>query len=581
LRLLLREYISTLKERRELDSLLADLLASMGLEVLYRAQEGVRQFGVDVAATGPDADNNGKETLFLITVKPGDFDRAVWDDGSPQAVRPSLNEIIDVYLESHIAPEHQRLCKKIVVCFGGDMKQGVQQNWVQYARRHTRKGIAFDTWSADKLAALIERHLLDESIFPQVAQKLMRKSLVLLDQPEYEITHFSELLEEILFRSKSLPSGRGTRTTRKRLVRVIQLVNLSLNIIFHWARDADNLRPAYLAGELATLRTWDWMRQRGLTTDADIFREFLACYNSFQGIAVAYADRVLPLCRVRDGLFGYSPWESEGVEYPMRVFELVGILGLLGINNLYLSSMDESGQLARNARGFAQLLLSLVHNNPGATAPVFDGNIIEIHIALLLLFEVGKRQEAAEWLAEMNQRIALGFQVGQRFPISTDSYDDLIDLELGEAKKEDLVKISWLLPGLAEWAVILECPDLYVLILQTIEVLGVANLQQWYPDENTEELLYKGYAASESGATEAPLLIPSQFEDFRKRIVKVREQSPRPNNISAINSGLPQLVLIASRHFRTPVMPFFWQSYCRAVEGESPQETESGQDKQV
>jgi hypothetical protein len=265
----------------------------------------------------------------------------------------------------------------------------------------------------------------------------------------------------------------------------------------------------------------------------------------------------------------------------MRVFELIGILGLLGINYLLLSSLDNSDQLARNAHGFAEALLSLIHNNPGAISPVFDANVIEIHIALLLLFGVGRRQEAAEWLAEMTQRIALGFQVGKRFPISTDSYDDLIDLELGEARKEDLVKASWLLPGLAEWAVILECPDLYTLVLQTVDVLEATNLQQWYPDEKTEELIYKGYAASESGATEAPLIIPPKFEDFRKRIVRVREQSSKPDNISAITSGLPQLVLIASRLFRTPVMPFFWQLYCRAVEGESPQDPELGQDKQA
>ena len=46
-----------LKESGELDQLLADLLLCMEIEPISRAQVGVRQYGVDIAAVGPDPED--------------------------------------------------------------------------------------------------------------------------------------------------------------------------------------------------------------------------------------------------------------------------------------------------------------------------------------------------------------------------------------------------------------------------------------------------------------------------------------------------------------------------------------------
>ena len=90
-----------LKESGELDSLLGDLLLSMGIEPISRAQIGVRQYGVDLAAVGPDPEDGVTKKLFLFTIKSGDINRSSWDAGK-QGVRSSLNEIIDVYIPNHL-----------------------------------------------------------------------------------------------------------------------------------------------------------------------------------------------------------------------------------------------------------------------------------------------------------------------------------------------------------------------------------------------------------------------------------------------------------------------------------------------
>lgn len=92
MKLLLADYVGSLKERGELDAILPDLLSELGFHVISRPAIGAVQRGVDVAAVGKDED--GERKLFLFSVKAGDLTRAEWDAGL-QALRPSLNEILD------------------------------------------------------------------------------------------------------------------------------------------------------------------------------------------------------------------------------------------------------------------------------------------------------------------------------------------------------------------------------------------------------------------------------------------------------------------------------------------------------
>ena len=154
MRLIIKEYLALLKESNELDFLLPNLLLSMGIEPISFAQVGVRQYGVDVAAVSTLEDK--KKTLLLFTIKQGDIGRNDWDS-TEQSVRQSLNEIHDVYLVSHIRPEHTNLKKKIILCTGGILKQEVEENWNGYIKSNTQKGkLEYEFWGGDALSILIE-----------------------------------------------------------------------------------------------------------------------------------------------------------------------------------------------------------------------------------------------------------------------------------------------------------------------------------------------------------------------------------------------------------------------------------------
>ncbi|MGH6634676.1 MAG: hypothetical protein ACRED0_00565 [Gammaproteobacteria bacterium] len=123
MRILLREYLAMLKESREFDSLVPDLLREMGIVPLSRSQIGVRQAGVDLPAVGKDS--AGVKTLWLFVLKCGDIGRSEWDS-KPQSIRQSLDEIKDVYLRNNVSPEHVELPVRIVVATTGDFKQEIE-----------------------------------------------------------------------------------------------------------------------------------------------------------------------------------------------------------------------------------------------------------------------------------------------------------------------------------------------------------------------------------------------------------------------------------------------------------------------
>src|SRR3954464_7344542 len=107
MKLILTDYIASLKEDRELDSLVQDLLREYDFEIIYGPHKGQRQYGVDIYAVGEDPEDS-KRKVFLVTVKQGNFDRKNWQ-GSIQALEPSLREIVTVFTRNNLAREHRDL----------------------------------------------------------------------------------------------------------------------------------------------------------------------------------------------------------------------------------------------------------------------------------------------------------------------------------------------------------------------------------------------------------------------------------------------------------------------------------------
>lgn len=562
MRLVIREYLSMLKESGELDALLPDLLFSMDIIPLSTAQVGVRQYGVDVAAIGSDPEDNGITKLFLVTIKRGDFSRKIWDDGTPQAIRPSLNEIVDVYIPRQVDDHHKSIPKKVIVCCGGDLKQEVEDNWKGYKSEHSKTGeLEFDLWDGNKLAFLIEKYLLDEYLFPESVQKNLRKTIALADQNEDEPRYFYQLIEETLF-NHNLPKDKKKSGEQKRQ-KALNLLDLSLNIVFHWCQEADNLRPSLLCAERLLLRTWDWIRKSDLLDCKKTIDGFLKLFFTYIKIGRTYIVKVQPHCFVRDGLFGYG---GDELEYPLRTFELIGVMGSLSMAHYFCAHLNQNEEMKREyieqTEAIAETLLALIENNSSAHSPRYDEHGIDIVLGLLTLKSINYRQDlAADWVIRISQTIIRGYKLGKNFPIASDSYEQLVALQFDQAPfKEKLMQLSTILPMLADWYAIFDLEAEYLSFQEAVtNVLASTDLQYWFPDETTDEYLYACNAGYESGLTVSSVKLTESIEKHKLLVVRLLEKHQGFKDISCFTHGFPFLSLISSRHFRTPVIPTFWQ----------------------
>lgn len=277
MKLILKQYLASLKERAELDAVLPDLLSSMGLNVFISPTRGVKEYGVDIAAVGRI--NGGEEKVYLFSVKSGNLTRETWNGNTDQALRPSLDEIQDSFIPSRLPPQHRDKQIVICLCFGGDVNSGIRQEVSGYEQRNTKNNISFEEWNGDKLSEFIQGHLLKEELLPSSNQALLRKSLALLEEPDSSIKHFSQLLDSILLHALDADS------TMSCIIRV----NICLWVLFAWCRDSENLESAYISSEHALLLSWDKAKDY-YTGRNKVSTAFDSMLDTYQQITDCYID---------------------------------------------------------------------------------------------------------------------------------------------------------------------------------------------------------------------------------------------------------------------------------------------------
>ena len=563
MKLIIREYLALLKESKELDKLLPELLLMMGIEPISHPQVGVRQFGVDVAAVGQydnqdsDSQNHNDKSLLLFTIKQGDIGRSDWFSNE-QSIQPSLDEIINVYLHSHIRAEHRDLKKKIILCTGGDLKQELDQNWSAYTRRNTIKDeLEFEFWGGDKLAILIEQYMFNEQVVPIKLRSSFRKVLALLSDSDYDLSDYYHLLNQLLLQANFGDFTKQSAVNKAK--KALRTTHLLINIIFAWSKNQQNLKPAILAAERTLLITWEFLRKHELFSKKSLNDIFHEIEKTFIDIYFAYYNKVEAHCDLEQGLHGYG---NHAIVENLNIFEQLGfvsITGLLAFDNWLITKQKDEFETKEKV---AKTLKALINNHKATLSPCYDNHIIEISTALFLLSCLKETEFIEQWLSEMLQHIGVAyFHLGKYFPIESDSFDDLISLNItGTIEKERLMRMSTLIPILAQWCCVLNLKGPYSQVVDFVKkIFKNTTLQIWYPDADTDKYLYTSNAAYESGYSEAPITIPTDINEMQKMIDEVQSRTITAAEISA-NKYCPILTFVASRHYRTPILPFYWQN---------------------
>lgn len=553
MKLIIRQYLASLKERDELDAVLPDLLSQLGLNVYSRPGRGTRQDGVDVAAVG--SLDGGTEKIYLFSIKAGDLTRNSWDGDAVQSLRPSLNEILDTYIPNRLPDEHKDKDVVVCLCFGGDIQEQVRPQVEGYIKQNKRDNLTFEEWNGDKLASLILSSFLREDLLPQHARSQLRKSLALLDEPEASYQHFSALI-------RSLSSTESTKY--KDQITTIRQINICLWILFAWARDTGNMESTYLSSELALLHAWKIAKAYSTKTT----KAAKAVQLAFHSILVAYqqissqylGEKILPHTHKRHALSA-AVQASCNLDVNLKLFDVLGRLSMGGIWAYWATqcvSEDETEileQMRREVQSFSVAVKQLISNNPTLMLPIKDDQGIDISIAVLLLvIDSNNHNDIRKWLSELVERATFAHQIHGQYPCNLWSYAELLEhpQKNNESYHQEVTSGSILFPMIALCASLLGDNDLYNQV-QSIKKkhLSHCNFQFWYPDEYSEEHFYTNSDAH--GATLSHACIDRSADEFINQAFTECDHTPHFKTLSAVEIGLWPLILVACRHYRIPI----------------------------
>lgn len=561
MKLVIREYLTSLRERGELDAVLPDMLTEMGFTVYSRPAVGTRQYGVDIAAVGDGQD--GVRRVHLFSVKSGDLGRQDWDTASPQSLRPSLNEIRDHYVTTRIPPEYADLPIAICLCFGGDIAEQVRAEVTGYCRANTTARVTYEEWNGDRLAQVILDGILREELLPAALRGHLRKAVAMVEEPDIAMGHFARLTRELVDAGDDAPD---------RLARA-RLINICLWILFVWAREAGNVEAPYRASELAMLQVWNMLKDvlpgRGVRArNAGILFNELATLH-FAIWDELYAKKVLPHAAVRHAL-ATAVQSYAAIDVNLKLFQTIGRVALRGLWLVWevpgehslptVLADDDSDGIARIDTLCSQLV-EIIANNRALLSPATDEQAIDIALVLTLLGTRPRfRPSIDQWIKELSENAQIAYLTHGRYPTTRTSYWDLVEhpAERTDEYRKSTTEGSVLYPLLALWAVATGNDEARDSIARfKAEHLTHCNFQLWLPDEDSETSLYLGddnHGAALGGVpvgegTTATL-------DYVNRECATNNHFDR---LSAIALGHWPVLLTACRHHRLPVPPQIWR----------------------
>lgn len=549
MKLILKEYLRSLKERNELDALLPDLLTEMGMIVTSLPQRGTRQNGVDIMAVGKNI--NQEDAVFLFSVKDGDLNRTHWNGDSDQALRPSIEEIIDVYIPNRIPHEHKNKKVVICLCFGGNILEQVRENVSSYTSQKTTDNISFEEWNGDKIAELIIQHLLKESLLPVGFREELRRSIAMIEEPEASIQYFHSLLKLI-------------EKSELNFLQKIRLINLCLWILYSWSRNLDNLESIYQCSEKALFISWLIIKDiyENKNKEArEVKISFENIIRVYRQITENFIDKFKHFC---DKPYAISANAHYGSNANTNI-KLFDILSRFSIYAYWLNAdiekeKDENirQELIDKLCNHLDILKSLILNNSILFTPIKDSQILEISL-FLVAFNLSNEEEHIRFLKlyviNLINALKTSYGINYLYPVIYEDFDKLLNhsSQYDNSYFKEVTSGSLMLPTLALISAIFEDESSFK-ILQEIqkEKLSHCNFQLWFPREKSESIMLRSPDRLH-GACWSSVPIQKAQSEFLKEVELMLSKNEHLKDFSLLRNNLDPIFLVACRHYRQPI----------------------------
>lgn len=308
MRLVIKDYLTLLKEKDELDLLLCDLLLQMGYLMDNKPETGNRQYGVDIRAYT-------ETEVLLCVVKQGKLNRENWDSGQ-NAVRQSLNEIHDVYLRL-MSKEDREKQLRIAVITNNVMDEAVRPAWEGYVSENTNWSgipVKLEFWGIDKLVADVQQYLFEEKLFGADKQKLLRRALYFIGEGDYRNEFFEQIIDGYL---SELHAEDTPRQRDKKLAGLY----LATQMIAQYAADTQIYKIAIMVTEYLIIRYWKFLLQNQLFEKKPYMEWLIKFLSAYEKWNDQYYEAVRYCCDGKDRIPCY-----HSVEQRVMLYEMLGYL---------------------------------------------------------------------------------------------------------------------------------------------------------------------------------------------------------------------------------------------------------------
>lgn len=557
-KILIREYLSSLKEDTELDKIFVFLLESMGFEIISTPVEskGQSQYGKDIVAIG--LAENGKKHSWYFELKGGDdanIDANKFN--KPDGIRESLLEAKDVTYRFLETKGFEKLPTKFVLVHNGVLKENFKDQFNGFIKKTFSEG-EFEHWDINKLTPLFYEKLFNEYLFTtSIRINNLKRVLIFLSLPDYDFSHLHLLVNDIL---KDFITN-SKLNKRKELLMFLSLAIL-LRLIWRYSKEQGNNYHVKYAINYCVLKTWQSIlitKKTNKKAVLNLFSKLLNIQYEFYG---EYIVNSIELASLKKGIASQIGSPFENIAFPLKTYQYLD--DLIYYFNLK-SFTPDSENIIENQNIQKDLLVQVFNSNEeGGHKIVLDSQLIQIHhIFKFILDSQQLRQSDINFLLKL-----IGIIIDQLYlrkirknstPYNSKNLEQLIEFEATGFKGDNYPEgESLLVAMLYEYVAIFNQPSFFKDLTEfTKEVdLQIAEpLWEEYPD--FEQRFFGAYLSEEYCVD--LMDNPIDFDEFRN-IVKTKYV--KTDNFLT-NKVYPFLTTLAQTFYQNEPDPNEWREWFR------------------
>ncbi|NII26104.1 hypothetical protein HB364_13500 [Pseudoflavitalea sp. X16] len=558
--IIVREYLESLAEKNELDYIFPLLLSLKGFKIIRTPKEtqGLQQFGKDVIAVGKDGDGVTKRFYFELK---GESDQDITSESiyKKDGINDSLLEMSYVPFKDSAIPGFNTLPSKCILVHNGVIRANALPVFDGIVDRIFPNG-GFERWDIHRLTTEFSDHLFNEYLLTDAENiKLFKRTLVLLNAPDYDLQDWSMLLDRLL--------GNNADIKKRAFSKMFATLNLLGYIIHHYSAEEHNLEPARKGVHMLVLKTWAWVLKHGLEKKPAVQKVFNHLLDTQYRVLNDYFRRTLPVARLIDGIFSEKGGPYENVGYSLRSMDYLGNLVYFFLLRHHLpagggriSPLDKK----RLEKVQKKLMFEVIDANIGCRRPLLDRHsrpILLVALFILQCEEVTKADKIKlhNYLADIFNNIILLKAMRGFFPEFTDNLGALIEhMATNERPDEYIDSSSMLIMILFELLTLFDTDSFYKSALS--EIGELPDLQTAYPHAPGQdiELLFFSGVIHDHMAVESRIKLPEKLSDFKAFILS---RPTFPVTFRTDLAGYPFLKWLPVLYYHNDIFPQFWRQY--------------------